>query len=71
MSNKMKPAKLDDGSKIDAFKLLKLIRTCSEELDKDGQAESAFYFEQLHTWLKEDVFGKGVPFEYSSMTLGL
>jgi hypothetical protein len=71
MPNKMKPAKLDDGSKINAFKLLKLIGACADDLSKSGESEGAYYFSQLYTWLEEDVFGKGVPMEYSNMTLGL
>ena len=67
----MKPAKLDDGSKVDAFKLMKLIKRCRTELENEGKTEAAFYFEMLSMWLEEDIFGHGKPLEYTNYTLGL
>ena len=71
MPNRMKPIKMDDGSKIDAFKLLKLIKECQNDLESFGYGEPAYYFGQLHTWLKEDVFGQGLPLEFRSLIMAM
>lgn len=71
MSNQ-RPGKWKPASMSDSFnnpmKLLEFFKSCKEVLERDGQDDAAFYFEQIEDWLRE---GNDLYKEKPSKILGL
>lgn len=63
-----KPA-LRAGGGINQFALIKLLETCEAELRVRGEEESAFRFEMLKTFFKED-YEEGKSLKYNGQMLG-
>lgn len=58
---KWKPAALTDGSLTGGpMKQLEFFKGCKEALQRAGQEDAAFYFEQIEDWIREgkDLYSK-------------
>jgi hypothetical protein len=60
---------LRGSSGINQFALIKLLEACEAELRTKGEENSAFRFEMLKTFFKED-YEEGKPLKYSGQMLG-